>query len=130
MAPAFHLSLSVSDLERTRRFYVDVLDARVGRTTDRWVDLWLFGAQVTAYERPAAVVPSPYRDAQHFGATLDWDAWLALADRLADAPVEFRLRPTLDEERGAAKMMMADPDGYLIEVKAYAVPSVLRRPPD
>ncbi len=130
MAPAFHLSLSVSDLERTRRFYVDVLDARVGRTTDRWVDLWLFGAQVTAYERPAAVVPSPYRDAQHFGATLDWDAWQDLAGRLTAAPVDFRLRPTLDEARGTAKMMLADPDGYLIEVKAYADASVLRRPPD
>lgn len=128
MAPAFHLSLSVSDLKRTRRFYEDVLDAQIGRVTDRWVDLWLFGAQLTAYDRPAAVVPSPFRDAQHFGATLDWGDWRALADRLASASVDWRLEPTVDETRGVAKMMLADPDGYLIEIKAYADPTVLQRP--
>lgn len=128
MQPAFHLSLSVSDLERTRRFYVETLDARVGRQTGHWIDLWLFGAQLTAYDRPAAVVPSPFREAQHFGATLDWAKWRELADRLAGAGIAFRLPPTLDEDRGVAKMMLADPDGYLIEIKAYADPAVLQRP--
>lgn len=128
MALAFHLSLSVSDLGRTRRFYEEVLGARVGRVTDRWLDLWLFGAQVTAYDRPAAVVPSPFREAQHFGTTLDWDDWRAFADRLASASVEWRLAPTVDETRGVAKMMLADPDGYLIEIKAYADEAVLQRP--
>ena len=85
-----------------------------------WVDLWLFGAQVTAYERPAAVVPSPFREAQHFGATLDWAAWVGLADRLVSAGCAFRLPPTIDDAKGQAKMMLADPDGYLVEIKAYA----------
>lgn len=128
MAPAFHLSLSVSDLERTRRFYETVLGARVGRATEHWIDLWLFDAQVTAYHRPAAVIPSPFREAQHFGATLDWSLWEALAARLSETSVEFRLPPTVDDVRGVAKMMLADPDGYLIEVKAYADPSALERP--
>ncbi len=128
MAPVFHLSLSVSDLERTRRFYETALHARVGRTTERWIDLWLFGAQITAYNRPAAVIPSPFREAQHFGATLDWRDWEALAARLSEASVEFRLPPTVHDARGVVKMMLADPDGYLIEVKAYADPSALKRP--
>ncbi len=97
-----------------------MLGARAGRVADHWVDLWLFGAQVTAYHRPAAVVPSPFREAQHFGATLDWDVWVALADRLVSAGCEFRLPPTIDEAKGQAKMMLADPDGYLVEIKAYA----------
>jgi len=105
-----------------------VLGARTGRITDHWVDLWLFGAQLTAYRRPAAVVPSPFREAQHFGATLGWDEWRRLADRLAAAGREFRLEPTVDEAGGRAKLMLADPDGYLVELKAYADPSVLRQP--
>jgi len=105
-----------------------VLGARGGRATDHWIDLWLFGAQVTAYRRPSGVVPSPYREAQHFGATLEWDAWKQLADRLVAADCAFRLEPTVDEAGGQAKMMLADPDGYLVEIKAYADPSLLQRP--
>lgn len=105
-----------------------MLGARAGRVTDHWADLWLFGAQVTVYQRPAAVVPSPFREAQHFGATLDWDVWAELAARLVSTGCELRLRPTVDEAKGQAKMILADPDGYLVEIKAYADPSLLQRP--
>lgn len=127
MEPTFHLSLSVTDLERTWRFY-ETLGARVGRRTEHWWDIWLFGAQVTAYARPAAVVPSPYREAQHFGATLDWGDWRRLADRLTEAEAPFRMAPTINEACGQAKMMLMDPDGYLVEIKAYLDPSLLARP--
>lgn len=128
MGPVFHLSLSVADLARTREFYEGELGAKVGRVSGQWVDLWLFGAQITAYERPAGVVPSPFREAQHFGATLEWGEWARLADRLTAAACEFRLGPAVDEAAGKARMMLGDPDGYLIEIKAYADPSVLQRP--
>lgn len=128
MQPVFHLSLSVGDLTRTEGFYTSVLGARVGRRTDHWIDIWLFGAQLTAYVRPRAVIPQPYRDAQHFGATLAWEDWLELADGLMAKAVDFRLAPELDEARGVAKMMLADPDGYLIELKAYRDISDLGRP--
>ena len=105
-----------------------MLGARAGRAAGHWVDLWLFGAQVTAYQRPAGVVPSPFREAQHFGATLEWTAWTDLADRLVAAGCAFRLAPTVDEAGGWAKMMLADPDGYLVEIKAWADPSKLQRP--
>lgn len=126
--PTFHLSLSVSDLEQTRRFYEQQLGARVGRATEHWIDLWLFGAQVTAYARPDAVMPLPYRQAQHFGATLDWAAWQALADRLTATATVFQLDPTVWTDKGQAKMVLADPDGYLVEIKAYRDESILGRP--
>lgn len=105
-----------------------MLGARAGRVADHWLDLWLFGAQVTAYLRSAGVVPSPFREAQHFGATLGWDEWARRADRLVAAGSDFRLPPTIDEAGGWAKLMLADPDGYLVELKAYADPAVLQRP--
>lgn len=74
-------------------------------------------------------MPSPFREAQHFGATLEWSDWTRLADRLVAAGVEFRLDPAVDEAGGQAKMMLADPDGYLVEIKAYADQSRLQRPP-
>lgn len=128
MDPVFHLSLSVADLARTREFYEGVLGARVGRVTQQWADLWLFGAQITVYKRPAGVVPSPFRQAQHFGATLEWGDWTQLADRLVGAACKFRLEPAVNEASGQTRMMLDDPDGYLIEIKAYADPSALQRP--
>jgi hypothetical protein len=128
MQPAFHLSLSVSDLERTRAFYCERLGATPGRQTPAWIDLWLFGTQLTAYLRPKAVVPSPFREAQHFGATLAWADWLARRDALSAAGLAFAAEPLVDDARGVAKLMLADPDGYLVELKAYRDPAVLGRP--
>ena len=122
--------MPVADLSRTEAFYTRTLGARVGRRTETWIDLWLFGAQLTAYQRPDAVTPPPYRDAQHLGATLDWAAWTEFADRLERAGVAFRLPPSADMIGGRAKMTLADPDGYLIELKAYRDPSTLGRPAD
>ena len=126
MAPIFHLSISVSDLDRTRAFYEQALGARVGRATDHWIDLWLFGAQLTAYLRPAAVTPSPFREAQHFGATVAWQDWPALVERAGAVAGGFASEPVRDDS--TAKAMIADPDGYLIEVKAYVDPAVLAQP--
>lgn len=69
-----------------------------------------------------------YREAQHFGATLDWGDWRSLAERLTEAEAPFRMAPTINEACGQAKMMLMDPDGYLVEIKAYLDPSLLARP--
>jgi extradiol dioxygenase family protein len=131
MLPAFHLSLSVSDLNATRAFYCDALGAMVGRATDRWIDLWLFGAQVTAYQRAAAVVPSPFREAQHFGATVNWSEWPDWDAALQGRGPDVVRQRVFDADRGVAKLVLADPDGYLIEIKAYRDPAeALRRPED
>lgn len=61
---------------------------------------------------------------------MQWEAWGSLADQLVGAGCAFRLEPTVDEAAGRAKMMLADPDGYLVEIKAYADRSVLQRPSD
>ena len=126
MKPIFHLSISVSDLERTRRFYEEAFDAKIGRKTETWLDIWVFGAQLTAYHRPSAVTPSPYREAQHFGATVAWDQWSGIIARAVAAAGGYASEPVIREE--SAKAMVADPDGYLIEVKAYADLAVLDRP--
>ena len=128
MAPVFHLSISVSDLDRTRAFYEQALGARVGRATERWIDLWLFGAQLTAYLRPTAVTPSPFREAQHFGATVAWEDWPSLVERAGAVAGGFSSEPV--RNAATAKAMIADPDGYLIEVKAYVDPAALAQPAD
>jgi len=50
----FHLSVPVADLEAAKRFYSDVLGARVGRTTDDRLD----GARLVAGGMPLLAPPA------------------------------------------------------------------------
>ena len=122
MHDIFHLSLSVNDLDSSRKFYEDICGARIGRVRDRWLDVWLFGAQLTLYHRPAAVIPAVYRNGHHFGATIEQSAWELFADSLKCKKVNFKFSPRRDDATGVSKMMFLDPDGHLIEVKAYDAP--------
>lgn len=52
--PMFHLALPVADLAAAERFYVGVLGARVGRASGAWLDILLWGPQLTLHQQPAA----------------------------------------------------------------------------
>jgi uncharacterized protein len=121
--PIFHLSIPVHDLDEAIAFYTTRLGAVTGRHESGWADVALFGAQVTL-QHDAASVADPMPRTRHFGATLGWNAWESLTVRLAD-DVVFVEKPTIsyvDTEREQAKVMIADPSGNLIEIKAYRNP--------
>ena len=121
-----HLSLSVTDPDASAAFYCGVLGGRVGRRTPGWIDVWLFGIQLTLHRLPKAVTPSPYRDAMHFGATVGWEDWPVWLARIEQAAAPMPLAPHRQED--VAKIYVSDPDGYVIEIKAYADQAVLQRP--
>lgn len=126
MTPIFHLSLPVSDLEKSRAFYEDVLGGVVGRVTERWLDVWIFKGQVTLQQSNGAVAPPGGKF--HFGGTLDWDQWKETSEGLkASAPLQAP--PVIDDEKGVAKLYLTDPDGYVVEVKAYRDVAATLQPP-
>src|ERR1044071_10443597 len=84
---AFHYAFLVRDLDETRRFYVELLGCREGRSAATWVDLELFGNQLSCHlgtpPAPASCgqvdgisVPMP-----HFGAVVSFDEYERLAAR-------------------------------------------------
>lgn len=111
-----HLSLSVASLAESEAFYAR-LNARFGRRTPSWIDVWAFGLQLTLHQRPKAVVPSPQREAMHFGATVDWDAWPEWLALIELEGLPLAVPPQRNET--TAKIYLSDPDGYIIEIKAY-----------
>lgn len=118
----FHLSLPARDLEATRRFYCGLLGGVPGRVGEGWIDLVVFGHQLTFHQRPEQVVPEEAQGVQHFGAILDWDEWQALGATIEAANQAFALPPTIyaagtDGEHG--KLLLRDPSGHLLELKAY-----------
>lgn len=131
----FHYAFLVTDLDSTRRFYVDVLGCAPGRSSETWVDFDFFGHQLSAHlgrplRDPANVglvdgkeVPMP-----HFGAILDWEAFHALAARLQTAGVAFVLEPQvrfIGRPGEQATMFLFDPSGNALEFKAFRHPRAL-----
>ena len=124
----FHLAFPIADLAAARAFYVDVLGGRVGRTTPHWIDVLLWGAQITLHERPEQVLDRAARGVRHFGAVLSWLEWELLAERLTPAGVAFASPPRqqhIGTPREEAKLLLEDPSGNLIEVKAYRDPAAV-----
>jgi extradiol dioxygenase family protein len=123
MRPIFHLSFPVRDLAEAIAFYRDVLGAEIGRCEPTYADALLFSAQVTLQNDPENVL-NPMPRTRHFGATIAWSQWEALAQRLGKAanlvePPRVSYAGTPTEQ---AKLMLKDPSGNLIEVKAYRHP--------
>jgi extradiol dioxygenase family protein len=133
--PPFHLAFPVDDLAAARRFYGGLLQCPEGRSADHWVDYDLYGHQIVAHLAPGSVrdrstnpvdgedVPVP-----HFGVVLPMDEWKWLAERLAEAEVEFVIPPTVRFEGEAgeqATMFLLDPAGNALEFKAMADPDKL-----
>jgi hypothetical protein len=118
----FHLSLPVSDLASAKRFYVEVLGAAVGRENAAWLDVLLWGHQITLHHRPDEVLPPDRQGKRHFGVVLPWDDWEREAARIERLGAGFLGSPGIemagtDDEH--AKFYLNDPSGNVIEVKAY-----------
>jgi extradiol dioxygenase family protein len=96
----FHLAFKVKDIASTRKFYIDILKCKEGRSTDNWIDFDFFGHQLSAHvntdippadycgEVDGIKVPIP-----HFGCLLDQDTFSFIQHKLEEANVEFIIKP-------------------------------------
>lgn len=122
----FHLAVPVRDVAEAKRFYVDVLGCGVGRESEKWVDLNLFGHQLVCHEAPPGAESSNPVDGDavpvpHFGVVLTMDAWQALAARLSGR-VAFVMEPHVrfrGEPGEQATLFFRDPSGNALEFKAF-----------
>ena len=118
----FHISIPVSELEAAKRFYVEVLGARTGRENGEWLDVLLWGHQITLQRRPEEVLPLKRQGKRHFGVILPWAKWEHEAERIRALGVPFVSEPEVlfrgtSEEQ--AKFYLQDTSHNVIEVKAY-----------
>lgn len=136
MRPRFHLAFPVTDIEATRRFFVDVLGCTLGREAERWIDFDFFGHQISAHlvktDEETAIngVDGKAVPVRHFGLVLEWDQWEALAARLREAKVEFLIEPYvrfegLPGEQGT--FFVRDPSGNALEFKTFRQESEIFR---
>jgi extradiol dioxygenase family protein len=124
----FHLAFPVTDLAKTRQFYVDVLGCGVGRESARWIDFNFFGHQITAHltDKNRSLSHNPVDgDAvpvPHFGVILDWEVWQELSQRLERVGTSFVIAPRIrfqGEVGEQATMFLTDPCGNNLEFKSF-----------
>ena len=89
---------------------------------EEWLDILLWGHQITLQHRPEEVLPASKQGTRHFGVVLPWAEWERHAERVERRPEgvlegpAIKLAGTVDEH---AKIYLRDPSGNVIELKAY-----------
>lgn len=132
MKTTFHLSLPCIGIQRTKKFYETVLGAKIGRNTNQWVDINLYGNQITFtksgdfnfayknYKFENTVLPS-----FHFGVVMPSKDWNDLYKKLQAQEASMHIDKTnfLASKKGAhSSFFIEDPNGYIVEFKAFDEP--------
>ena len=134
MHPPFHLAIPVTDLERTRRFYVDILGAVESRSAPRWVDFNFFGHQLSAHlvddipPEDTHTVDGHAVPARHFGVVLEWGVWQKSVAQLQAHKVAFLIEPGVRFEGRVGEQstcFFEDPSGNVLEFKSFRDPEQL-----
>lgn len=129
MNKPFHLSLPCFDLEKTKEFYTDKIGAQPGRSNANWLDIDLFGNQITFtksgrfdfyyqnYSFEGKILPS-----FHFGVILDITLWGTIYSRVNAKSIEVFDEVTfLKGKKGEhISFFVKDPNGYMVEFKSFS----------
>ena len=125
----FHLAIPVSNIEKARDFYGNVLGFEEGRSSDKWIDWNFYGHQLVTHEDKTMQnnnVHNPVDGQQvpipHFGVVLSIDDWNPLAEKLKSIGTKFLIEPYTrfkGEPGEQATLFFLDPFGNALEFKAF-----------
>ena len=127
MIRPFHLAIPVSNLEKSRHFYKDILGCSLGRSSDEWIDFNFFEHQLVIHkgnsiqENKSNSVDGHDVPIPHFGVILDWEQWHKFSNRIKDE-IEFVIEPYIrfkGQTGEQATMFFLDPDNNALEFKAF-----------
>lgn len=128
MAIQFHLALPCINVDKTKKFYVDILGASIGRSAVKWADVNLYEHQITFtecgpfkfesknYSFNGDILPS-----FHFGIILDPMKWKEILERLESKKVETISEVKFLENKVGEhqSFFVKDPNDYTVEFKCF-----------
>ena len=128
MNTSFHISLPCLSVKETKNFYVEYIGATYGRNTQHWIDINLFGHQITFikvkkfnFNNPNYIFEGKILPSFHFGVIVDFDSWKEVYNKLKGLKLDLvtesvYLKGKLGEHRS---FFVHDPNGYMIEFKTF-----------
>lgn len=131
MATLFHMSLPCLSVRDTKKFYTSI-GASIGRSTQSWVDINLFGHQITFikaekfnFSSPNYVFEGKILPSFHFGVVIDLDAWNEVYTKLKVQHLDLVektifLKDNLGEH---TSFFVNDPNDYMLEFKNFKNPT-------
>ncbi|WP_104735487.1 VOC family protein [Hanstruepera ponticola] len=132
MDTSFHMSLPCSSIKDTKNFYVNSIGATLGRHTQNWIDVNLYGHQMTFikagkfdFNNPNYVFEGRILPSFHFGVIVDSIAWKEIYNRFKDTDLELVTKTTfLEGKLGQhTSFFIKDPNGYMLEFKCFKKPN-------
>ncbi|MCH2032429.1 MAG: bleomycin resistance protein [Tenacibaculum sp.] len=129
MNSCFHMSLPCKNIEETINYYKDQLESEIGRKTENWVDINLFGHQLTFvltenfdFQFPFYSLDNEELPSFHFGVVLDSDEWENTYDKVnSQWMFDTVVKKTFFEDKNGEQntFLVQDPNGYYIEFKTF-----------
>lgn len=117
-----------SDIKQTKHFYENIIGANIGRKSNNWIDVNLYGHQVTFtkagkfnFNNPNYIFEGKILPSFHFGIIIEKEEWNKLYDRLSDLELEIVNKKTfLNGKKGEHKsFFIKDPNEYMLEFKMF-----------
>ena len=128
METAFHVSLPCLSVKATKNFYTNSIGATLGRAAQTWVDINLFGHQLTFikaekfnFNSPNYVFEGNILPSFHFGIIVDEATWNGIYDKLNKSNLEV-VKKTIflkDKPGEHSSFFIKDPNDYLLEFKNF-----------
>jgi len=130
MKTSFHLSLPCLSVKETKNFYTSI-GASFGRMTQNWVDINLFGHQITFikaekfnFNSPNYVFEGKILPSFHLGVVIDRESWDNIYSRLKNQDIELVEQTTFlkDNTGEHTSFFVKDPNDYMLEFKCFKNP--------
>ena len=125
----FHLAFPVKDINTTKDFYRKILNCKVGRESESWVDFNLYGHQIVAHLAPEECndvdsnnVDGDQTPCRHFGVILEWYEWEELSKKLDLLEISYLVSPKVrfkNKPGEQGTFFLKDPSGNVLEFKTF-----------
>ncbi len=128
METAFHMSLPCLSVTETKNFYVKSIGASLGRTAKTWIDINLFGHQLTFikaekfnFNNPNYVFEGKILPSFHFGVIIKVETWGEIYAKLSNQNLEVVTQTTFLKDKTGEHLsfFITDPNGYMLEFKSF-----------
>ncbi|MBT8265038.1 MAG: bleomycin resistance protein [Bacteroidia bacterium] len=131
MTNLFHISLPCVDVLETKNFYTQEIGAEIGRSSENWVDVNLFGHQLTFtkagkfnFNNPNYVFEGKILPSFHFGIIVDVKTWGEMYSRLNGKDLSLVTQATFLKDKSGEHLsfFVKDPNEYMLEFKSFKDP--------